>query len=119
MKDSYLKYRGKCKEECEKLIRKDPSLKMVRGYYHEPIWNTKEQHWWCKNKENEIVDPTKLQFPSGGMKEYYEEFDGNVECSECGKRLKEDDAQIEGRYCFCCSRCYRKFFGIDIGEKIY
>lgn len=110
--NNYLKYRGKCLEECEKLVEQDSSLKLVRGYYYEPLWNTKEQHWWCVDRNGNIVDPTRLQFPSEGVEEFYEEFDGYVECSQCGKRLKEEDADIEGRYAFCSTGCHLKFVGL-------
>lgn len=107
----YLKYRGKCKEFCDKLIAKHPHLTLVRGYYFCPIWNVEEQHWWCEDINGTIIDPTKLQFGSKGLG-IYRKFDGTVECSNCGKIVAEEDAQHSGRYSFCSSRCYGHFVGV-------
>jgi hypothetical protein len=109
---NYLKHRGKCKEMSEALIAADPTLTLVRGFYHEPIWGTKEQHWWCKKPDGTIVDPTSKQFPAGGIVDCYEEFDGTSECCECGKRNNADEMQHEGRYSYCGYDCYCKFVGV-------
>jgi len=110
MKDNYSKYRGKCKSFCEEEISKDSSLTLVRGFYHCPFWG-KQSHWWIKREDGTIYDPTKLQFPSCGIGEY-EEFDGNIECSECGKKVPENEAFIYGNYGFCSSVCACHFVGI-------
>ncbi len=111
---NYQKYRGKCKQMCEELVKNDSTLTMVRGYYYEPLWSKDEQHWWCEDTDGNIIDPTCLQFPSGGVKEFYTKFDGNVECDNCHKQLKEEDAIIDGRYCFCSNKCYGQFVGVYI-----
>lgn len=100
---NYLKYRGKCKEMSEQLVAQDPTLTLVRGWYHCYQWG-KQAHWWCKTATGEIVDPTKLQFPSGGLGEY-EEFSGMVECEQCGRQVSEEDAKFYGRYAFCSESC--------------
>lgn len=108
----YVKYRGKCKEYSEELCAEDSSLSLIRGHYYCPIWNTKEPHWWCETNDGKIIDPTKNQFPSKGIG-IYEKFDGMVECAECGKKMKEEDAKYESRYAFCRNtNCYGKFVGI-------
>lgn len=107
----YQKYRGKCKELSEELIKQNPELTLVRGYYFCPIWNVKEQHWWTKDKDGNIIDPTKDQFPSKGQG-FYEEFDGTVKCSECGKIGKEEDFHYESRYAFCSDACHMRFVGL-------
>lgn len=104
--------RGKCKEMCDELIKKDPSLKLVRGHYYDPIWNSDQQHWWCVDRKGEIVDPTADQFPSGGIPEFYVEFNGVCECSECGKNILEENAKFESGYSFCSGTCYGKFVGL-------
>ena len=109
---NYQKYRGKCKEFCEELVKKCPDLRMVRGHYWDPIWNRDEPHWWCVDKDGVINDPTRFQFPSGGVAEYYTEFDGNVDCAECSKTMKEDDASFYGNYAFCSSKCTMRFVGL-------
>jgi hypothetical protein len=106
----YLKYRGKCKEMAEALVREDPSLRLVRGYYHCPLWG-KQAHWWAEKPDGDIIDPTAEQFPSSGLGDY-EEFDGMVECAECGRRIPESNAKLEGRYAFCDGACYGRFIGL-------
>jgi hypothetical protein len=67
MIEDYLKYRGKCKEFCEALIKQDSTLTLVRGHYFCPLWSSDEQHWWCVDSAGRIIDPTKDQFPSKGI----------------------------------------------------
>lgn len=109
----YLKYRGKCKELSEKLIEENPSFRLVRGHYFCPMWNRDEPHWWTVDPDGVIHDPSKLQFGSKGAG-IYTEFNGMVECAECGKETKEEHATIYGNYGFCSSRCYGRFVGIEI-----
>lgn len=111
MKSDYLKFRGKCKKMCEDLIEKDSSLKLVRGHYYCPIWNSNEQHWWVINSNGDIVDPTKDQFPSKGNG-FYEEFNGVYQCSECGKDILEEEADFESNYVFCSYQCHGRFVGV-------
>jgi formylmethanofuran dehydrogenase subunit E len=107
----YLKYRGKCREEAEKLAKKK-GYRLVRGYYHEPMWNEKQQHWWCVDDEGNIHDPTAKQFPSYGVKQFYEEFDGLVSCEECGKEITEDEMIMQGPYPVCSTRCAMRLVGL-------
>src|SRR6185436_18519915 len=106
----YTKYRGKCKEFSEAAIAADPSLTLVRGHYHCPFWG-EQAHWWTKRMDGTIFDPTKDQFPSKGHGEYVE-FDGTIPCSNCGKVMKEEDADIDGRYAFCSYQCHGQFVGV-------
>jgi hypothetical protein len=103
--------RGKCKEMSEELVREDNSLTLVRGFYHCPMWG-KQQHWWVKDKDGNIIDPSVAQFPTKGAAAEYEEFDGIIECEQCGKKVKEEDARIEGRYAFCSTKCLRNCVGV-------
>lgn len=105
----YQKYRGKCKEMSEALVVEDPTLVLVRGHYHCPIWG-EQAHWWARRPDGTVVDPTKDQFPSRGIGEYVE-FDGRVACSNCGKEVLEEEADVEGRYAFCSYECHGKFVG--------
>lgn len=100
---NYSKYRGKCKEMSEALVRENSALILVRGFYHCPVWGT-QPHWWTKDAEGKIYDPTKLQFPSAGIG-VYEEFDGTMPCEECGNMTTEADAAFNGHYAYCSGRC--------------
>lgn len=106
MASNYLKYRGNCKQFCEQAILNDPSLRLVRGYYHDAFWG-KQPHWWTERNDGSIFDPSKLQFPDKNGE--YEEFDGFFECSNCGKRISEEDGTINGNYIFCSGTCYYAF----------
>jgi len=108
--NDYIKYRGKCKQLAEDLVSVDPTLKLVRGYYYCYSFG-KQAHWWCEKSDGTIVDPSARQFPSNGHG-HYEPFDGFCECAECGRRIKEEEADIEGRYAFCSTRCHMQFVGL-------
>lgn len=110
---NYSKYRGRCKELSEEACANDPDLVLVRGHYFCPIWNRDNQHWWCVRKSTgEIFDPSCLQFPSAGAG-IYEPFNNIVTCAECGKEVLEEEAQFEGRYAFCSTRCRMRFVGLE------
>lgn len=107
----YLKFRGKCREMSEEACNLDPALTLVRGHYFCPIWGSDEPHWWCVRADGTIHDPTKDQFPSKGLG-IYTPFNGFVTCSNCGKELKEENAQFESNYCFCSDACHMRFVGL-------
>jgi hypothetical protein len=106
----YLKYRGKCKELSEAAVRVNPSLTLVRGHYLCPAWGM-QPHWWTIGPDGSIHDPTAAQFPSKGEGTYIS-FDGMIQCSECGKDMKEEKASYESSYCFCSYECYGRFVGV-------
>jgi hypothetical protein len=108
----YLKYRGKCKEFVDESVRNNHTLTPVRGFYYDYSWG-RQAHWWCKRTDGTIYDPTADQFPSKG-KGVYEEFDGTVECAQCGKEMPEAEAIIDGNghYAFCSTHCNMRFVGL-------
>jgi hypothetical protein len=111
METDYAKYRGKCKGMCEAAIAADPSLTLVRGYYFCPIWNSDEPHWWTKRSDGTIFDPTAKQFGSKGHG-IYTEFDGTIECAQCGRSVDEKEAVINGNYACCSNSCMMRFVGL-------
>jgi hypothetical protein len=111
MKTDYEMYRGKCKEMSEELVKSNPELTLVRGYYYCPMIG-KQAHWWVKDKAGKIIDPTVKQFPTKGIAAVYEEFDGWCECEQCGKKIKEENAILMGRYATCSDKCARLLVGI-------
>lgn len=110
--EDYKKYRGKCKEFCEALIIERPELTMVRGYYYEPNWNREEAHWWCVDSIGTIIDPTRKQFPSGGIACFYRPYDGFSDCAECGKSIPEAEIIFNGRYPCCSEHCALALVGL-------
>jgi hypothetical protein len=109
--EGYRLYRGRCKEMSEEACAKDRTLKLVRGHYYCPVWNSDEPHWWCERPDGSVYDPTAQQFPSGGAG-IYTPFDGFVACAQCGKEIPEEQATIGGSYALCGSRCYGVFVGV-------
>jgi len=105
----YLKYRGKCKEYVDAAVLADPTLKAVRGWYFDFMWG-EQQHWWCVKPDGTIVDPTAKQFPSKGSGDYVE-FDGVFSCEQCGEKVKEEDATVDGHHIFCSGDCYARCVG--------
>jgi hypothetical protein len=112
--EHYKKYRGKCREMCESLIIERPDYVLVRGHYFEPAWDTSEAHWWCVDTNGTIQDPSALQFPSGGIAEYYTEYDGFTDCEECGKRTAEADLILlgNGNHPVCSNECACRLLGV-------
>ena len=104
----YQLYRGKCLEMSQEAILANPDLTLVRGHYFCPIWNKDEPHWWTIKSDGTVYDPSAKQFPSAGLG-IYTPFDGILNCSNCDKKMKEEDAQIDGNYAFCCTRCHGIF----------
>ncbi|GAA1808484.1 hypothetical protein GCM10009811_34690 [Nostocoides veronense] len=89
------------------LVAADPSLRLVRGWYHDPQWGA-QAHWWAAGPDGTIHDPTAAQFPIGGIAACYQEFDGWGFCYECGHDVHEDDAYgaICGSDLVCSGYCY-------------
>jgi hypothetical protein len=80
---------GQCKTVCKEMMKEFPGLSLVKGFYEDPIVGDR-QHWWLKTKDNEIIDPTAIQFPSVGMFGGYREIaDDDAlpkgKCMNCGK----------------------------------
>jgi len=78
-----------------------PELIRVRGQYHCPIWGERD-HWWLKDPDGNVIDPTAKQFPSGGIGEYQEWNEGDPEptgqCPNCGNRCY-NGASVCSREC--------------------
>lgn len=100
--------RGKCKEFAEAAVADNPTLRLVRGWYVDPVWGWRE-HWWTEHPDGTIHDPTSSQFPLGGVPEWYEEFQGVYPCAECGTEVPEADLVCGA----CCSgECYGRMVGV-------
>jgi len=77
---------GKCAELTLSMEKEFPELKRVRGHYYCLIWGERT-HWWLTTQDDDIVDPTKEQFPSKGTGQYVEWVEGDKEptgkCPNC------------------------------------
>lgn len=107
----YKEFRGRCHELSLAAVDADYTLRLVRGHYYCPFWNVDEPHWWTVREDGTIYDPTARQFPSNGAG-VYTEFDGMVECANCGKEVPEEKASFESRYAFCSYKCHGHFVGV-------
>ena len=100
---------GKCKEYVDYISDRIPELEKVRGFYHCPLWG-KRQHWWLKDKDGNIFDPTVSQFPSKGIGTY-EEYDPEIHLTPIGKCLNCGDLIYESKGygdSACDEECYSK-----------
>ena len=105
--------RGTCEEAAKKLATQDPTLTVVRGWYHDTLWGTQE-HWWCTTADGAVVDPTVEQFPTGHIESLrsYEPYAGTFPCYGCGIEISEDDHTMG----CCCGACYGSVVGIWAGR---
>jgi len=73
---NYRKFRGKSKELAEAAISREPTLRLVRGYYYCHTYG-KQPHWWCEKRDGTVVDLSARQYPSNGNG-VYEPLDAAV-----------------------------------------
>lgn len=109
METDYLRYRGKCKEYCDRAVRLFPQLEMKRGHYFDFMWGD-QQHWWCVRPDGSVFDPTAKQFPSKGYGDYVE-FDGFHACEICGEKTKEEEMTTYGHHVYCSTECLMRDVG--------
>lgn len=101
--------RGKCREYAEAAKSADPTLRLVRGWYFDPVWG-RQEHWWTERPDGTIFDPTAAQFPLGGVADWYEEYRGVFPCQGCGAEVSEVE-----HYNGCCTyQCYGRMVGIAL-----
>ncbi len=78
---------GRCKQAVEEMKEAFPELEIVRGHVYCPQPWGKRGHWWLKDEEGKIVDPTESQFLCG-IYEYEEYREGAPvrvgKCMNCG-----------------------------------
>lgn len=108
--DDYRTFAGRCKELAEDEIKKDNTLRLVRGHYY-CYGGPARQHWWCETPDGVVVDPSKGQFLSN-VNGVYEEFDGIYICDQCGEEIAEEDIKQHGRYFLCSTKCMMRLVGL-------
>jgi hypothetical protein len=102
----------KCVEATTEMCLKFPELSRVRGHVREWIGDSKPQpHWWCVDKEGEIIDPTNKQF--FGPLDYIPWNEGTPEptgkCPNC--------SGYSYNYSVCCSdKCSEEYKNYILGK---
>ena len=92
-----------CHYACEKMKEVFPELKIVAG------WINGAEHWWCKDPNGEVVDPTFAQYQLNNPR--YREFKPGDsvrvgKCMECGNDIYQEVQELEGpRVNFCDAEC--------------
>lgn len=88
----WLKYNNphnKCREAAEEMISIFPELQKVRGWVITPEYGEKypRQHWWCIDKNNNIIDPTASQWMAILDYKPWDEEKGDItgKCINCGE----------------------------------
>ena len=83
--------RGKCHQACLDIQKIFPELTITNGFVWALGYPTEQEHWWLKDTEGNIVDPTKIQF--GGILNYEEVDDSHPlrnypreKCCNCGEK---------------------------------
>lgn len=96
---------GKCAEITLLMQEEFPELKRVRGHYYCLIWGERT-HWWLVDELDNIIDPTKDQFPSKGVGHYEPWIEGSPEptgkCPNCGELI------YTGRE-LCSEECFNSY----------
>jgi hypothetical protein len=94
---------GKCKEACELMIKEFPELTITNGFVQSSLIDIEcdieegYEHWWCKDNEGNIIDPTRSQYRLVEPINYVEIDDNHParnmprkHCPNCGKYFYGD-----------------------------
>lgn len=54
---------GQCQPAAKAMKEAFPELAVTNGFIEDGMWGERA-HWWCKDENGEIVDPTRIQFPA-------------------------------------------------------
>lgn len=90
IRDYGLRYdsiRSRCEEATMEMIDEFPELTRVRGHVSHILSDKISPHWWCKDEDGTIWDPTSSQFVA--IIEYIEHDESQSEptgkCLHCGE----------------------------------
>jgi len=87
---------GRCKEACHKMKDAFPELEITNGYVTLAFFSDQRTHWWMKDKEGQVIDPTAIQFLENGTPIIdYEEIDD-----------EHDERKFEKARCMNCGEYY-------------
>ena len=109
--------RGRCQSFVKEFIARFPELTAVPGHCGtEGWWN---EHWWCVDRDGNVVDPTNDQF--GSNLEYEPLSTGRIpykigRCMQCGVDIMSDDTPESAGCCSAsCAARLEKECGREVG----
>ncbi len=114
---------AKCIEITLAMGKEFPELQRRKGFFHDGIWG-RRTHWWLRDENGNIIDPTAKQHPTGEWfpvtDRYYTDLtDLNDEelskvvpsgpCANCG-------GDVYGGGTVCSDICHNEFARSIMGE---
>lgn len=102
---------GKCRQASLAMQQAFPELRTVRGHV-ETNWG-RRAHWWLVDAEDNIVDPTVLQFDVIFSYDPWEPGDEVCvgKCMECGEHIWKSTDNLDNvrKETFCSEDCCTSF----------
>jgi len=100
---------GRCKEACTEMKRKFPELTVTNGFVSSAWEENNREHWWLKDLEGQIIDPTRMQYRNIEPIEYEEIDDNHIarqkprkHCPNCGGYFYSDGY-------LCSEKCEKEY----------
>jgi len=110
---------GFCHSRATDMQEAFPELVLCRGYYVS-VLDGSRPHWWLKDAEGSVIDPTAAQFQmkDGGVyQEYEESIHGELpigKCMNCGSEVFESENPPAS--CCCSPECGQALDGFYNSE---
>lgn len=103
--------RNRCKVLVGRLLDRRDDVRPVPGWYECPFLGRTE-HWWAVTDAGEIVDPSALQFPSGGRARYVPAAPWDLVCQwrDCDNLVTVERLFHIGPA--CSDDCYGRIVGV-------
>jgi hypothetical protein len=107
--------RGRCQEASVRMVEAFPVLRVVAGFVTTPT-GFRSEHFWCETPNDDVVDPTALQFGCHPNELTYQKFEPGDEirvgtCMNCGEPIHAP-AQTLGEHNrkeICSEACEKEF----------
>lgn len=109
---------GECKNACTQMKKFFPELTITNGFVQSPLLENEEglEHWWLKDKEGNIIDPTRSQYEYVEPITYIEIDDNHParnmprnKCPNCGK-------YFYGTGYLCSDKCEKEYIDYMEGK---
>jgi len=112
---------GRCKEACEHMKSVFPELQITNGFVTLAFVGAPQMHWWLKDPEGNIVDPTKYQYCTPAIE--YEEINDDhparnyrrAKCMNCGEYYYEIGPVMHNAQ---CEKEFTDYLNKDIFDNV-